>query len=145
MTFRIFRATLFLFAIFFCSLTASVSPAASPVPGDDGYAGRQGKTIYVSKLGDNSDGSSWDKAFHTIQAALSAVPDAEGGHRVVVRPDKYFEPNLETAQKGAAGAYNLLVGDTDGALGSGAKGWVVVDAGDPQQRAVGGIDNGIDL
>jgi hypothetical protein len=32
------------------------------------------KVIYVSKLGDNSDGSSWEKAFHTIQVALSAVP-----------------------------------------------------------------------
>ena len=26
--------------------------------------------IYVSKLGDNSDGSTWAKAFNTIQTAL---------------------------------------------------------------------------
>lgn len=95
------------------------------------YAGRKGVTIYVSKLGDNSDGSSWAKAFHTIQAALLAVPDQKGGHRVVVRPDTYVEANLYPAHKGAAGSYNLLVGDVEGSLGSGATGWVVIDSSDP--------------
>jgi hypothetical protein len=42
-------------------------------PSAPDYTGRKGKTIYVSKKGDNSDGSSWQKAFHTIQAGLSAV------------------------------------------------------------------------
>ena len=92
---------------------------------------RHGMTLYVSKRGDNSDGSSWAKAFHTIQAALQAVPDARGGHRIVVRPDTYMEANLFPAHKGASGAYNLLVGDVDGRLGSGAKGWAVIDCGDP--------------
>lgn len=92
-----------------------------------------GRTIYVSKLGDNSDGTTWAHAFTTIQAALDAVPDARGGHRVVVRPDTYQESNLFPAQRGAAGAYNQLVGDFDGQLGSGASGWVVIDAGDPQR------------
>ena len=117
------------------ALLACAGPlmAASPVPGDADYAGRQGVTLYVSKGGDNSDGGSWAKAFHTIQAALSAVPDDRGGHRVIVRPDHYIEPNLETTYKGAAGAYNLLIGDVDGKLGSGATGWVVIDAGDPEK------------
>lgn len=90
-------------------------------------------TLYVSKLGDNSDGRSWRKAFHTIQAALNAVPDAKGGHRIVVRPDTYVEANLFPAHKGAPGDYNLLVGDLDGKLGSGATGWVVIDSGDPEK------------
>ena len=97
-------------------LSASWDPAAAD------YSGHKGKTIYVSKLGDNSDGSSWQKAFHTIQAALSAVPDDKGGHRIIVRPDTYVEANLYPAQKGAAGAYNLLIGDFDGSLGSGGNG-----------------------
>ena len=97
------------------------------------YAGRRGKVLYVSKLGDNSDGSTWTKAFHTIGVALAAVPDDKGGHCVVVRPDTYLEIGWVPAHKGAAGAYNALVGDVDGRLGSGAKGWVVVDNSDPQR------------
>ena len=119
----------FLFLITLATLAAPLW-AATTVPGDADYSGRKGTTLYVSKAGDNSDGSSWARAFHKIQDALNAVPDAEGGHRVIVRPDNYMEPNLETVHKGAAGAYNLLIGDVDGSLGSGAKGWVVVDAGD---------------
>ncbi len=90
-------------------------------------------TLYVSKQGDNSDGRSWATAFQTIQAALSAVPDAHGGHRVVVRPDRYCEANLYPAHKGAAGAYNELIGDHDGSLGSGGQGWVIIDSGDPEK------------
>ena len=107
-----------------CSLHAAKwDPTASD------YSGPKGKMLYVSKLGDNSDGSSWHKAFHTIQAVLLAIPDDKGGHRVVIRPDTYEEANLYPAYRGAAGAYNLLVGDFDGKLGSGASGWVVLDLG----------------
>jgi len=88
--------------------------------------------LYVSKLGDDSDGSSWQKAFHTIQQALLAVPDDKGGHRVIVRPDTYVEANLYPAHKGAAGSYNELVGDSEGHLGSGTRGWVLIDSGDPK-------------
>jgi hypothetical protein len=88
-------------------------------------------TLHVSKLGDNSDGRSWSKAFHTIQAALQAVPDDRGGHRVLVRPGTYAEANLWPAHKGAPGAYNILEGDWDGRLGSGTNGWVVLDSGAP--------------
>ena len=88
-------------------------------------------TLYVSKLGDNSDGSSWAKAFATVQAALSAVSDATGGYRIIIRPDTYMEANLFPGAKGAAGAYNELIGDCDGALGSGTRGYVVIDSGDP--------------
>jgi hypothetical protein len=93
---------------------------------------RAGSTIYVSKLGDNSDGSSWKSAFHTIQAGVQAVPDERGGHQVLVRPDTYPEANLFASYKGAVGGYNELLGDFDGGLGSGAKGWVVIDSGAPE-------------
>jgi hypothetical protein len=99
--------------------------AAERSPGE-----QTGITLFVSKQGDNSDGSSWAKAFTTIQAALLAIPDDKGGHRIVIRPDTYQEANLYPAHQGAAGAYNELVGDFDGALGSGATGWVVVDSSD---------------
>jgi hypothetical protein len=92
---------------------------------------RRGVTLYVSRLGDNSDGTSWTRAFHSIQAALNAIPDDKGGHTVIVRPDTYAEANLEPAFKGAQNAYNTFVGDWDGSLGSGATGWVIVDSGAP--------------
>ena len=102
-------------------------------PSAPNYQGRKGITIYVSKLGNNSDGSSWKKAYHSIQAALSAIPDDKGGHTIIVRPDTYVEANLSTAFKGAKGSYNLLIGDVDGHLGSGAEGRIVIDSGDPQK------------
>jgi hypothetical protein len=89
------------------------------------------RTLHVSKLGDNSDGSTWQKAYRTIQAALDAVPDNRGGHQIIIRPDTYVEANLAPAHKGAPGAYNTLVGDSDGSRGSGSNGWVVIDSGDP--------------
>lgn len=92
---------------------------------------RQGITLYVSKLGDNTDGSSWSKAFNTIQAALDAVPDDQGGHRIIIRPDTYMEAMLSPAYSGAAGAYNELIGDRDGSLGSGRAGNVTIDSSDP--------------
>jgi hypothetical protein len=110
------------FLSFFPSPDALTAPAAGS---------REGLTLYVSKLGDNSDGKSWAKAFHTVQAALNAVPDARGGHRIVIRPDTYAEANLYPAYKGAASAYNTIEGDWDGRLGSGATGWVIIDSGAP--------------
>ena len=127
---RIARSGVFL-ACFVASLAAGAH-AANWDPAAADYSGNKGKTLYVSKLGDNSDGSSWEKAFHTIQAALLAVPDDKGGHRVVIRPDTYDEANLYPTFAGAAGSYNLLVGDFDGSLGSGATGWVVIDSGCPK-------------
>ena len=115
-----------------CAGIANDAHAAPWDPATPDYGGRKGTTIYVSKRGDNSDGSSWEKAFHSIQAGLSAVPDNQGGHTVVVRPDTYVEANLATAYKGAAGAYNAILGDRNGKLGSGATGWVVIDSGDPK-------------
>ena len=103
-------------------LHAEVAPAAQ----DQSHP----TTIHVSKLGDDTDGSSWGKAFRTIQKALDMVPDARGGHRIIVRPDTYMEANLYPAHRGASGAYNELLGDWDGRLGSGAIGWVVIDSGD---------------
>ncbi len=126
-------------AVFACTLLLPLAGvrsgralAAPCDPSAADYAGRKGATIYVSKLGDNSDGSSWVKAFHTIQAGLQAVPDDKGGHRVVVRPDTYAEANVYPTHKGARGSYNALVGDVNGKLGSGATGWVVIDAGAPE-------------
>ena len=88
--------------------------------------------IYVSKLGDDSDGSSWSKAYRNIQTALDAVPEG-GGNRIVIRPDTYMEAMLSPAHRGAKGAYNELVGDFDGAYGGGRTGWVIIDSGDPQK------------
>ena len=81
------RSWIFAAALLSCSGASGLLSAASWDPGAPDYTGNKGKTIHVSKLGDNSDGSTWAKAFHTIQAALLAVPDDKGGHRVVVRPD----------------------------------------------------------
>ncbi len=103
-------------------------------------AAAQPVTLYVSKLGDNTNGSSWSHAYNSVQTALSAVPDANGGHRIIIRPDTYMEANLFAAQKGAAGHYNELIGDVDGKLGSGAKGWVVLDSGDPDQKGFKSYD-----
>lgn len=89
-----------------------------------------GSTPYVSKLGDNSNGSSWAKAFTTLHAALEAIPDGTGDHRIIVRPDTYMEAMLSPAFKSAAGAYNELVGEVQGRYGSGRTGHVVIDAGD---------------
>ncbi|MEW6237404.1 MAG: hypothetical protein AB1656_18635 [Candidatus Omnitrophota bacterium] len=94
---------------------------------------RTGTTFYVSKLGDNSDGLSWAKAFNTIQAALDAIPDDKGGHRIIIRPDTYMEAMLSPACSGAQGAYNELVGDVDGSLGSGKPNRVVIDSSDPSK------------
>ena len=96
--------------------------------------------IFVSKLGDNSDGSSWTKAFNSIQAALDAVPDCKGGYKIVIRPDTYFEANLFPHFKGAKGSYNSLVGDYDGSFGSGTSGHVVIDSGDPKQKGFKSYD-----
>ncbi|MCL4177446.1 MAG: hypothetical protein KJ072_06835 [Verrucomicrobia bacterium] len=121
---RAWHQLLFLPLLLGAALGVEVIGAATPSPG------RPGKTIHVSKLGDDSDGTSWAKAFRTVQAALNAIPDDRGGHRILVRPDTYLEANLFPAHRGAAGAPNELVGDWDGSLGSGASGWVVLDAGD---------------
>jgi hypothetical protein len=121
----------FLIALPVSSLASNRTIAAPWDPAAADYSGNKGKTFYVSTLGDNSDGSSWPKAFRTIQAALLAVPDDRGGHRIVVRPGTYAEANLYPARKGAAGAYNLLIGDSDGSLGSGATGRIVIDASCP--------------
>ncbi len=114
-------------------LVAGTSVAAESGPAPEIAAARKPAILHVSKLGDNTDGASWTKAFRTIQAALDAVPDDRGGHQIIVRPDTYVEANLAPARKGAAGAYNTLVGDFDGSLGSGATGWVVIDSGDPDK------------
>lgn len=107
--------------------------AATWDPDAADYSGHKGVTLYVSKLGNDTDGSSWATAYRTIQAALDAVPDANGGHRVIVRPDTYMEANLSVKHSGAAGAYNVLVGDTDGRYGSGTAGRIVIDSGDPEK------------
>lgn len=117
--------------VYVSSGLSSIVHAASWDPAAADYSGNKGKTTYVSKLGDNTNGSSWQTAFRTIEAALLATPDAKGGHRIIVRPDTYSEANLYPAQKGAASAYNLILGDSNGKLGSGATGHVIIDASCP--------------
>lgn len=126
------KAMLLSIALCMASFALNSLHAATWDPAATDYAGHKGKTIHVSKLGDNSDGSSWQKAFRTIQSALSAVPDDQGGHQIIVRPDRYVEANLAPSFKGAAGSYNAFIGDFDGSLGSGAKGWVLIDSSDPE-------------
>jgi hypothetical protein len=126
------RISSFLLLILLSLPRFSASGSANIDPSSPGYKGRKGITVYVSKVGNNSDGSSWKKAYHSIQEALSAIPDDKGGHMVIVRPDTYVEANLFTAYKGAKESYNLIIGDSDGSLGSGATGRIIIDAGDPQ-------------
>ncbi|MCK9641609.1 MAG: hypothetical protein M0R39_17030 [Prolixibacteraceae bacterium] len=113
--------------------TGAFASSKSVDPEDKNFEGRKGSRFYVSKLGDNSDGSSWKCAFHSIQSALSAIPDEKEGHEIIVRPDTYVEANLYPAFKGAPGSYNLLTGDVDGKMGSGATGRIIIDAGDPER------------
>lgn len=127
------KTMLFSIALCVASFAPNILHAATWDPAAADYSGHKGKTLYVSKLGDNSDGSSWQKALHSIQAAFDAIPDDKGGHQIIVRPDTYVEANLAPAFKGAAGAYNVLIGDVDGSLGSNAKGRVIIDAGDPEK------------
>lgn len=124
-------AIIILYLLLFPSLFAFASISADPSA--SGYSGRKGVKIYVSKSGNNSDGTSWTNAVHSIQAALSAIPDDKGGHTIIVRPDTYAEANLSVVYKGAKGSYNLIIGDTDGRLGSGTTGRIIIDAGDPQK------------
>ena len=103
--FLLLQAKVLLFVIFLssCSLADNPDPAASD------YTGRKGIALYVSKLGDNTDGRSWKTAYNSIQAALSAISDAKGGHRIIIRPDTYMEGNLHTPYKGATGSYNRYI------------------------------------
>ncbi len=117
-------------------LLAPLCTAMGVVQGDVPH----GATLYVSKLGDGSDGLTWATAYPTIQQALDAVPDDQGGHRVIVRPDTYMEANLNPAHKGAAGDYNELVGDVDGRFGGGRVGEVVIDSSDPGQQGFKSYD-----
>ena len=122
---------IFLLMVLLYSSAMFVFASTSGDPADKNYKGRKGNLVFVSKLGNNTDGTSWKNGFHSIQDALSAVPDDKGGHRIIIRPDTYVEANLYPSFKGAQGSYNLLEGDTDGKLGSGTTGRIVIDAGDP--------------
>ncbi len=112
----------------------------SPENASAGTKSMHNKIFYVSKLGNNSSGTSWKFAFNTIQAALNAVPDSAGGYSIIVRPDTYFEANLYPSNKGAQGAYNKLIGDCDARLGSGTLGSVIIDSGDPGQKGFKSYD-----
>jgi len=125
---RLRAARTSLWALFLLLVATTQASAAE----DSNAAAHRPVTLHVSKQGDHTDGLSWQTAFRTIQAALDAVPDERGGHRIIVRPDRYVEANLAPAHQGASGAYNALIGDFDGSLGSGAQGWVVIDSGDPE-------------
>lgn len=58
----------------FVAVALSVQVFAGDRTTASSESGHKGVILYVSKLGDNSDGSTWAKAFTTLQAALSAVP-----------------------------------------------------------------------
>lgn len=88
------------------------------------------ETIHVSTTGDDSDGKTWQTAYRSVLKALNMIPDDQGGHRVVVAPGTYMEANLHPNRRGAAGAYNELLGDVDGKFGSGLTGTVIIDSSD---------------
>jgi len=50
-----------------CIIAATVASGAFAQPSAPIKSGRTGVTIHVAKAGDNTDGSSWSKAFTTIQ------------------------------------------------------------------------------
>jgi len=67
----------------------------SGIPGS-GIVGRAvTATLYVSPNGDNSDGSTWDKAYRTIQGALSAAStDANECTAILIAPHAtYYDIN----------------------------------------------------
>ncbi|MDO5552130.1 MAG: hypothetical protein Q4G68_00080 [Planctomycetia bacterium] len=117
----------------FVSATLTTFAEESFAPNEHMGADEAKVNIYVSKLGDDSDGKSWQTAYKSVQKALLSIPDDKGGYRIVVRPDTYMEANLYPSHKGAKDAYNELVGDFDGKYGSGAVGWVVLDSSDPEK------------
>jgi len=124
--------TIFLLSFLFISgLSAFSSTTIDPSAPD--YTSRKGTSLYVSKSGDNTDGTTWKKAYHSIQAALLAIPDDKGGHQIIIRPDTYSEANLYPGHKGALRSYNLLIGDSEGLLGSGTSGRIIIDASDPEK------------
>ena len=125
------RADFFLALAVVVIVAPSLAQASSARPSAGESPGRPDATRYVSRLGDGSDGRSWRTAFRTIQAALDAVADDRGGHRILIRPDTYAEANLDVKHPGSAGAYNTLEGDWDGSEGSGSSGWVVIDSDAP--------------
>ena len=92
------KISAFLFLVFIPVITALASDQVDPSAQD--YSGRKGNVLYVSKLGNNSDGKSWKRAFNSIQAALSAVPDDQGGHRIIIRPDTYVRQIFPPLLKG---------------------------------------------
>lgn len=130
-TFNVSKLTVIF--IYFLIKSSTVFGFVTVDPSEKDYTGREGNRIYVSKLGNNADGTTWERAFHTIQSALSAIPDDKGGHIIIIRPDTYVEANLYTAHKGSKGSYNLLVGDSNGKYGSGTTGRIIIDCGDPEK------------
>lgn len=97
--------------LFLINLSAGGSIRVNPL--DQNYTCRKGITVYVSMYDNNTNGSSWKMGHQNIHAAFSAIPDDKDGRKVMIRPDTYEEANVFTANKGAKGAYNLIVGDTD--------------------------------
>ena len=82
-SFRIFLlAGLWIAVSFGAAVVAGDEPARGPV------------TLHVSKLGNDSNGLTWQTAFRSIQKALDSIPDQRGGHKIIVRPDTYVEANL---------------------------------------------------
>ena len=74
-----------------------------------------GATLYVSKLGDNSDGSSWAKAFNTIQKALATqlATTIVERWRDRVRQDHQLHPFTDEEQtRGGLGGFRLRPGAT---------------------------------
>jgi len=63
------------------------------------------------------------QGLRTIQAALTAVPDDHGGHRILVAADTYMEAKPLSCASRCRRRLQRAVGDSAGRLGSGTSGW----------------------
>lgn len=73
-------------------------------------------TIYISPSGDNSDGTTWAKAYTSLAAASACATDALGGHRTIVAGNcVYTDDILGTSPlfAGTVGAHNHIIFDCD--------------------------------
>ena len=89
-------------------------------------------TLHVSKRGDHSDGSSWAKAFRTIQARSLAVPDAgRTPHGGPARHLRRGQPLPGT--RAPRGRITCWSATSTAAWAPEPPARVVIDSGDPQK------------
>ena len=116
-----------------CCLSSTIH-AAPFDPGAPDYSGRKGKTLLRIETGRQhrrqqlAEGISHDPGGFVGRAGR---PRRSSHHH----PPRHlsWRPGSPRPTKAPPGAYNLLIGDCDGSLGSGAVGRVVIDSSDPEK------------